>query len=119
LAPKGGKRLNPDLIKQQEASLIEGQIKATDTLLLLDERGKMHTSREFAGFLESQLNQAAGDLCFVLGGAYGFDDRIYARADMKISLSTLTFPHQLARIVFTEQLYRACTILNNESYHHD
>ena len=102
----------------EEARLVLQALQPGDTLVLLDEQGQPFSSVAFAGFLQKQLNSSAKTICFLIGGAYGFDDKLYARAQHRISLSALTFPHQLARLIFTEQLYRAFTILRNEKYHH-
>ncbi len=87
--------------------------------MLLDEKAKEFTSREFASFLEKQMNMSTKNLIFVIGGAYGFSQEVYDRANLKFSLSQMTFSHQIIRIIFAEQLYRAFTIINNEPYHHD
>jgi 23S rRNA (pseudouridine1915-N3)-methyltransferase len=88
-------------------------------LCLLDENGKEFNSREFAGFLKKQMNSSVKRLVFVIGGPYGFSRQVYEKADFKLSLSRMTFSHQLVRLIFAEQLYRAFSIINNEPYHHD
>ena len=90
-----------------------------DILILLDERGIQQRSVEFARWLEKQLNQGARNLIFVIGGAYGFSPAVYERANGQISLSPMTFSHQMVRTIFAEQLYRAFTILRGEPYHHE
>lgn len=108
----------PDKIKNIEAELILKNISSNDFIILLDEKGKEFSSIQFAKFLEKQsLHQAS--LTFVIGGAYGFSDEIYKRANDKISLSAMTFSHQIIRLIFAEQLYRAFTIIKSEPYHHE
>ncbi len=106
--------------KQQEGQAMLAKVAAGDILVLLDEHGREMTSRELAGFLQKRLAAGASkNLVFAVGGPYGFSPEVYARADFKLSLSRLTFPHEMVRLLFTEQLYRAMTILRNEPYHHD
>jgi 23S rRNA (pseudouridine1915-N3)-methyltransferase len=105
-------------IKQEEGNRILQAIKPEDFLILLDNKGIMQTTEEFASFLQRCLNDSSHKTLFCLGGAYGFSADVYARAKMKLSLSAMTLPHQLCRLLFTEQLYRACTILRGEKYHH-
>ena len=88
-------------------------------MILLDERGKIFSSIGFSEFIQGQMNQGQKQLVFVIGGAYGFSEEVYKKASYKISLSEMTFSHQLIRIVFMEQMYRAMTILNNHPYHHE
>lgn len=107
-----------DKIKQAEGELILKKLEPNDMLVLLDEAGKEFTSVQFARQLNEWTNRAPKAICFVVGGAYGFSEDVYQRAQAKLSLSKFTFPHQLVRVVFAEQLYRAYTILNNEPYHH-
>ena len=90
-----------------------------DRVILLDERGKEYTSREFAGFIDRSMSQSVKRLVFVVGGPYGFSQAVYDRADGKISLSRMTFSHEMVRLFFAEQIYRAMTILRGEPYHHD
>lgn len=94
-------------------------LRENDYVVLLDERGREYRSVEFAEWLNRMQGMSARRLAFVIGGAYGFSEKMYERADEKISLSKLTFSHELARLVFAEQLYRACTILRHEPYHHE
>lgn len=94
-------------------------LRENDYVVLLDERGREYRSVEFAEWLNRMQGMSARRLAFVIGGAYGFSKEVYERADEKISLSKLTFSHELARLVFAEQLYRACTILRHEPYHHE
>jgi len=104
--------------KKREADLILQKIQNGDDVVLLDERGSEMTSTAFAGWLERK-QQAGRRLVFVIGGPYGFDPSVYDRSDSKISLSKMTFSHQMVRLIFTEQLYRACTIIKGEPYHHE
>lgn len=116
---KMGSKVNPDVLKEKEADLLLAKIKDSDNVVLLDEKGKQFSSVGFAGWINEQLNYSSSNLVFVIGGAYGFSDRVYQRAKSKISLSSLTFSHQLVRLLFAEQLYRAFTIIRGESYHHE
>lgn len=114
------KSKNPDQIKKEESEKIIGQLQPSDVLWLLDEKGKSFTSVKFAQALQQQL--AVGNtkkLVFVVGGAYGFHDDVKQKAHQMLSLSSMTFSHQLIRLIFLEQLYRAFTIINNEPYHND
>jgi 23S rRNA (pseudouridine1915-N3)-methyltransferase len=104
--------------KEQEGKLILKHIQTSDAIILLDEHGLEMRSIEFASWLQAK-QQNVRRLVFVIGGPYGFSPDIYARAKEKISLSRLTFSHQMVRLIFTEQLYRACTILKGEPYHHE
>jgi 23S rRNA (pseudouridine1915-N3)-methyltransferase len=115
---KNTKHLSENEQKEREADLILKQIDATDELILLDERGKQYTSVAFADFLEQKLLQSTKRIIFVVGGAYGFSERVYKRATGKMSLSSMTFSHQMVRVIFLEQLYRAMTIIKGEPYHH-
>ena len=90
-----------------------------DRVFLLDEKGREYSSTDFAGFIQKQLNAGLKSVAFVIGGAYGFSEEVRAKADGMIALSVMTFPHQLVRVIFLEQLYRAFTILGNEKYHHE
>lgn len=109
---------NPDILRKAEAEKILSKLSDGDFLLLMDETGKRFNSVEFADFIQKFLMQPTSRLVFLIGGAYGFDQSIYQRAQEKISLSPMTFPHDLARLVTVEQLYRAFSILNNSPYHH-
>ncbi len=104
--------------KQAEGELILRQLQPTDTVVLLDEHGTEMRSIDLAQWLERQ-RAAARRLVFVIGGPYGFSPTVYQRADQQLSLSQLTFSHQMIRLTFTEQLYRACTIIKGEPYHHE
>ncbi|MCF8224383.1 MAG: 23S rRNA (pseudouridine(1915)-N(3))-methyltransferase RlmH [Bacteroidales bacterium] len=115
---KGKKKNNQSFLKIQEGKQVLQRLKPGDHLILLDEKGKRYNSREFADHLVS-LEGKTGHLVFLIGGAYGFSDDVYSRADEQLSLSEMTFSHQMVRLIFTEQLYRAFTILNGEPYHHN
>ncbi|MBL7883656.1 MAG: 23S rRNA (pseudouridine(1915)-N(3))-methyltransferase RlmH, partial [Bacteroidia bacterium] len=104
--------------KQKEGELILKHLQPTDRLILLDENGKSFTSVEFSSFFQQQMNSGVKNLVFLVGGPYGFSEEIYKIANGKISLSKMTFSHQMVRLFFIEQLYRAMTILKNEPYHH-
>ncbi|MEL0650983.1 23S rRNA (pseudouridine(1915)-N(3))-methyltransferase RlmH [Algibacter sp. TI.3.09] len=115
---KNSKNLSEDLQKQKEGELILKKLSNTDTLILLDENGKQFDSVGFSDYLQKHMNSGIKQLVFVIGGPYGFSDEIYAEAKGKISLSKMTFSHQMIRLFFIEQLYRGFTILRNEPYHH-
>lgn len=106
-------------IKDKEGELVLKKIAATDFVVLLDDKGKEFTSVQFAQYLETAFNQSMKSICFIVGGAYGFSDAVYKRANAKLSLSKMTFSHQIIRAIFSEQLYRAFTIIRNEPYHHE
>jgi 23S rRNA (pseudouridine1915-N3)-methyltransferase len=114
---KNTRNLTMKEVQNQEAALLLKRIRPTDHLLLLDERGKEYNSISFAEYLNS-LEGRVNHLVFVIGGPYGFSEEVYHRAEGKLSLSRLTFSHQLVRVIFMEQLYRAYTILKGEPYHH-
>ncbi len=118
-ALKNAKRLSFEEIKEKEGDLLLAKIKATNTLVMLDEKGKVLSSLEFSTFLQKKMNLSIKSLVFVVGGSYGFSDEVYQRANYKLSLSKMTFSHQMTRLIFVEQIYRAFTILNNEPYHHE
>jgi len=113
------KTLSKTQQKKLEGDLILSQLMPGDDIILLDENGKTFSSRGFSQWLERQMNTACKRMVFIIGGPYGFSQEVYDRANAKISLSTMTFSHQMVRLVFTEQLYRAFTILKGERYHHD
>lgn len=106
-------------IKEKEGELILKNIRPSDEVVLLDEHGKEYRSVTFAKMLEEKMSRSGRDLVFVIGGAYGFSGDVYTRADSKISLSQMTFSHQIVRTIFAEQLYRAFTIIKGEPYHHE
>ena len=105
-------------LKKQEAKIILNKIKDDDFLMLLDETGKQLTSVELSNFIEQKINAGERTIVFLIGGAFGVSNEIKQRADFIWSLSKLVFPHGLARLILAEQVYRACTILRNEKYHH-
>jgi 23S rRNA (pseudouridine1915-N3)-methyltransferase len=105
-------------LKKTEAEAILHQIQKEDFLILLDERGKQLSSPELATFLQQRANESSKRLVFLIGGAFGVDDAVAKRANFTWSLSKLVFPHMLVRLILAEQVYRACTILKNEKYHH-
>jgi len=102
-----------------EGNLILSNIGKSDMLIVLDDKGKQFSSVEFATELNKLMMSGKKQIVFVIGGAYGFSNDVYSRANKKVSLSKMTFSHQIIRLLFAEQLYRACTILNNEAYHHE
>ena len=115
---KNTKNLTEAQQKSKEAELIAKQINPTDVIILLDEKGKKHSSVSFANYLNKQMIGSVQHLIFIIGGPYGFDETLYKRANTSISLSDMTFSHQIMRLFFVEQLYRAFSILKNEPYHH-
>lgn len=116
---KNVKNLSEAQQKEKEGELILKTLQAGDHLVLLDEKGKEFTSMQFAAYLEKKMHTVPKRLVFVIGGPYGFSEAVYRASDEKISLSKMTFSHQMIRLIFTEQLYRALTILHNEPYHHE
>ena len=117
-AIKNAKSLTEEQQKTEEAKLLLSKIEASDFCVLLDEKGKGYTSEEFADFLNGKMASGIKNLVFIIGGAYGFSDVLYQRANHKLALSQMTFSHQMVRLIFLEQLYRAFTILKGEPYHH-
>jgi len=115
---KNSKNLNETQQKQKEGELILRQLNSTDILILLDENGKQYDSVEFSNHLQKHMNSGIKQLVFVIGGPYGFSQEVYKKAQAKLSLSKMTFSHQMVRLFFIEQLYRGFTILKNEPYHH-
>ena len=116
-ALKNAGTLRPEELKEREGLLILKQLEKVDMAVLLDEHGKEYTSTGFAEYIQKQMNSGVRTLAFVIGGAYGFSPAVYAAAQHKISLSQMTFNHQMVRLFFVEQLYRAHTILRHEKYH--
>jgi 23S rRNA (pseudouridine1915-N3)-methyltransferase len=106
-------------IKEKEGELILKQVAPGETVILLDERGRQYRSVEWADWIQRQLSLGGKGLVFVVGGAYGFSQKVYDRANGLVSLSKMTFSHQMVRTVFAEQLYRAFTIIKGEPYHHE
>ena len=115
---KNVKNLSESQQKEKEGELILAKLTSTDQLILLDEKGTTFSSVGFSDYLQKKMNSGAKTLVFVIGGPYGFSDEVYQKAQGKISLSLLTFSHQMVRLFFIEQLYRGFTILRNEPYHH-
>lgn len=115
---KNTKNLSEEQQKSQEGDLIMRQLQTSDHVVLLDEHGAEYRSIELASWLQKKQNSVRR-LVFVIGGPYGFSETVYNRSNEKISLSRLTFSHQMVRLIFTEQLYRACTIIKGEPYHHE
>ena len=111
--------LSQEQIKEKEGELILKQLNPGDSVILLDEHGKEYRSVEWAEWIRQRLARGGKGLVFVVGGAYGFSPEVYARADSKLSLSKMTFSHQMVRTIFAEQLYRAFTIIRGEPYHHE
>jgi 23S rRNA (pseudouridine1915-N3)-methyltransferase len=109
----------PEKLKHNESILILSSLKPEDWLVSLDENGKSLSSRKLAGVIQDRGNESVKRLIFLIGGAYGLDDSLLKKSNFIWSLSTLTFPHQLVRLILTEQIYRACSIGRNEKYHHD
>lgn len=116
---KNVKNLREDQQKEKEGELILKTLQSGDYLVLLDEHGKSFTSMEFATYIERKMHVVPKRLVFVIGGPYGFSEAVYKAASEKISLSKMTFSHQMIRLIFVEQIYRVMTILNNEPYHHE
>jgi 23S rRNA (pseudouridine1915-N3)-methyltransferase len=115
---KNTKNLSEKLQKEKEGDAILNKLNPTDVLVLLDENGKQKTSVEFSEYLQKNMNSGLKQLVFVIGGPYGFSDAVYQKSQDRISLSKMTFSHQMVRLFMVEQLYRAFTILRNEPYHH-
>lgn len=115
---KNTKNLTDIQQKEKEGELILKSLQAGDYLVLLDDKGKEYTSVQFASYIEKKTHTVAKRLVFVVGGPYGFSPAVYEKASEKLTLSRMTFSHQMVRLIFVEQLYRAMTILNNEPYHH-
>lgn len=113
------KGITPEVLKEREGELLMKQLKADDVVLLLDENGEQFTSRGFAEMLQRRMNSGVKQLVLIIGGAFGFSDAMYARANGKISFSRMTYSHEMIRLLLMEQLYRAHTILRGEGYHHD
>ena len=116
---KATKSLTEERQKEMEGDIFLNQIQAGDFVVLLDERGKEMTSREFATYIDRKMVSIPKQLIFIIGGPYGFSKAVYERANDKLSLSKMTFSHEMVRLFFVEQLYRSMTILRGEPYHHD
>ncbi|MBP6286242.1 MAG: 23S rRNA (pseudouridine(1915)-N(3))-methyltransferase RlmH [Ferruginibacter sp.] len=117
-SPKNAAMLSEMDLKKKEGETITGFLQKDDYLVLLDERGKQFSSEELAAFIQQRANESVKNIVFLIGGAFGVSDAVKKRADHTWSLSKLVFPHQLARLILAEQVYRACSINRNEKYHH-
>jgi 23S rRNA (pseudouridine1915-N3)-methyltransferase len=118
-ATKSAGNLNAKEIKLKESERVADELESSDFVVILDERGKELRSVEFAEFLSHKFNLSIKRLVFIIGGPFGFDDSLKKRANSSLSLSKMTFSHQMVRLIFLEQFYRALTIINHESYHHE
>ncbi|MGG9972407.1 23S rRNA (pseudouridine(1915)-N(3))-methyltransferase RlmH [Ferruginibacter sp. SUN002] len=116
--PKNAASLSEIELKKKEGEIILNNLQKDDYLVLLDERGKQMSSETFASFIQSRANESVKNVIFLIGGAYGVSDDIMKRANYKWGVSQLVFPHQLVRLILAEQVYRACSIIRNEKYHH-
>jgi 23S rRNA (pseudouridine1915-N3)-methyltransferase len=116
--PKNAGMMSEMDLRKKEGEMILDWLRKEDYLVALDERGKQFDSAGLAGFIQARANESCKHIVFLIGGAFGIDDMVFKRANYKWSLSQLTFPHQLVRLILAEQVYRACTILRNEKYHH-
>lgn len=116
---KNAKNLTQEQQKQKEGELLLKNIQKLDFIVLLDERGKEYTSMQFSTFIEQKMVGSVNHLVFVIGGPYGFSEEVYQRANQQLSLSKMTFSHQMIRLFFVEQVYRAFTIMRGEPYHHE
>lgn len=116
--PKNAGSMSENELKKKEGELVTGLLQKDDYLVLLDERGKQLSSIDLAAFIQQRANESAKTIVFLIGGAFGVSDEVKKRANYQWSLSKLVFPHQLVRLIVAEQLYRACTIIRNEKYHH-
>lgn len=116
--PKNAGMLSEMDLKKREGGTILEWLQKEDYLVALDERGKSFSSEKLAQFIETSIHDRIKNLVFLIGGAYGIDEAVLKRANYQWSLSSLTFPHQLVRLILAEQIYRACTIIRNEKYHH-
>jgi 23S rRNA (pseudouridine1915-N3)-methyltransferase len=112
------KSFSPEKLKSEEETVLLKELENYDRIFLLDEKGKQQTSVEFSQTIQKQLNSGVKSVCFVIGGAFGFSQKIYDLATAKVGLSKMTYSHQMVRLIFIEQLYRAFTILKGEKYHH-
>lgn len=116
--PKNAGQLSINELKKKEGELLLSLLQKDDYLVALDERGKQFDSEQLAKFIQQRANESNKNVIFLIGGAFGIDETVMSRANAKWSLSPLTFPHQLVRLILSEQVYRACTIIKNEKYHH-
>ena len=111
-------KLSESELKKKEGQMILAKLENSEHVILLDDKGKSHSSIEFANFLQQKMNCGLKSLVFVIGGPYGFSDEVYQSANLKLSLSKMTFSHQMIRMIFKEQLYRGFSVLRGEKYHH-
>ena len=116
---KNGGKLSKKELKEKEGNLVLKSIKNNDYVILLDDKGLALSSTGFAGFLNKKIVSSTNELVFIVGGAFGFSESVYKRANAKLSLSKMTYSHQMVRLIFKEQLYRAFTIIKCEKYHHE
>jgi 23S rRNA (pseudouridine1915-N3)-methyltransferase len=116
---RNAKNMPASVLKEKEGEQMLDTLRSDDMVVLLDDKGKEYTTLQFSSFLSEKMMYSKKRVVFVIGGAWGFDDKVYARADHKMSLSKLTFSHQLVRLLFAEQLYRALTIIAGDPYHHE
>ncbi len=116
---KNSRKLTESQQKEEEGKIILGELLVSDYVVLLDERGEMFTSRGFSDFLQKGMSGGKKRMVFIVGGPYGFSPQVYSRANFLLSFSQMTFSHEMIRLFFTEQIYRAMTILRGEPYHHD
>ncbi|MDB5284706.1 MAG: large subunit ribosome methyltransferase, RlmH/YbeA-like protein [Bacteroidota bacterium] len=113
------KNADPRKVAEKEGELILKKLSNSDYVILLDDKGRELTSLQFGAYIEGLFNQSLKHIVFIIGGAYGFSEAVYKRANAKLSLSKMTFSHQVIRVIFSEQLYRAFTIIHKEPYHHE
>ena len=116
---KKASKLSKEVLKEKEGNLILDSLKKSDYIILLDDKGLALTSIEFSEFLNKKIVSSTNELVFIVGGAFGFSESLYKRASIKLRLSKMTFSHQMVRMIFKEQLYRAFTIIKGEKYHHE
>ena len=116
---KQARKLSESELKKKEGQLILDKLEHSDHVILLEDKGKSYSSIDFANFLQQKMNNSLKTLVFVVGGAFGFSCEVYQRANSKLSLSKMTFSHQMVRLIFKEQLYRGFSILRGEKYHHE
>lgn len=116
---KGAKSLSSDMQKEKEGEMILGYVSESDYCILLDEHGVEYTSMQFSRYIQKVMVSGRKRVVFIVGGPYGFSKNVFSRADAKLSLSKMTFTHEMIRLFFTEQVYRAMTILRGEPYHHE
>lgn len=116
---KNAKNLSKEILKEEEGKAILNQLNPSDYVVLMDEKGKENSSREFSEWVQRQMNSGLKRLVFVIGGPFGFSESVYLKGNYKLALSKMTFTHEMAKLLLTEQVYRCMTILKGEPYHHD